>query len=89
MQLPELCWLAGWLRRGNIGEFLEDADAKRLFIFLDPKGELVASNQPPAAYKKNQKVRVAARGCPAVGIGGTLTSLRASRLARVCRRCTS
>ena len=84
MQLPELYRLAGWLRRANIGEFLEDADAKRLFIFLDPKGELMASNHPPAAYKKNQKVRVAARGCAAVGLGGTLTRVFAPPTSLAC-----
>lgn len=52
------------LRRANIAEFLEDADAKRLFMYLDAKGELTASTHPPGTYKKNQKVRVAAARLP-------------------------
>jgi hypothetical protein len=78
------------LRRANIAEFLEDADAKRLFMYLDAKGELTASTHPPGTYKKNQKVRVAAARLPSplAWRPGTLTTLHAPNLA-TRRRCTS
>ena len=63
-RLADVADRAGPLRarshRANIAEFLEDSDAKRLFMYLDAKGELTASTHPPGTYKKNQKVRVAA-----------------------------
>ena len=49
-----------WLCRSNIQTFLEDADEKRLLIFIDGKGDYMASKDPPDAYKKNTKVRPAA-----------------------------
>ena len=80
------------LRRANIGEFLEDADAKRLFIFFDPKGELLASNNAPGTYKKNQKVRVVAasrRAYPCFVLAQTRSRAPgAPNVARVRRRCT-
>ena len=47
----------GFPRRGNIVDFLDDDDAKRLLIFNDAKGALTAAPEPPETYKKNTKVR--------------------------------
>ena len=44
-------------RRGNIVDFLDDDDAKRLLIFNDGKGALTAAPEPPETYRKNTKVR--------------------------------
>jgi hypothetical protein len=42
--------------RNALIDFLDDPDIKRVFVFPDTKGDLLANHNAPATYKKNSKV---------------------------------
>ena len=49
-------------------DFVEDEDCKKLYVFFDSKGDLMASQKAPPNYKKNTKVRRGRHASSFVGL---------------------
>jgi hypothetical protein len=54
--------------RNAMFDFVEDEDCKKLYVFFDSKGDLMASQKAPPNYKKNTKVRRGRHASSFVGL---------------------